>query len=133
VRILFDLLPNVVIYVPPSPEQLLRDLDALKQENAHLKRVEAELAAAIESLRGTDERLGLAVAAAQVGLWEWDILSNRVTWDAKKHDVFGLAHGAFGGTKEAFFELVHPEDREMLAIAITRALDPRVKHAGSPI
>ena len=106
----------------PSTEQLLRDLQTLRQENARLKSVEAELAAAIESLRASEERLRLAVDAAQMGLWEWDILSNRVSWDAKKHDVFGLAYGSFAGTKEAFFELVHPEDRLMLETAIAQAL-----------
>ncbi len=106
----------------PGTEQLLRDLQALQQENARLKDVEAELAAAIELLRGSEERLRLAVDAAQMGLWEWDIMSNRVSWDAKKHDVFGLTNGAFAGTKEAFFDLVHPEDQLMLETAIARAL-----------
>ena len=106
-----------------STEQLRRELDALRQENVRLKGVEAELAAAMESLRGSEERLRLAVDAAQMGLWEWDILSNRVTWDANKYDVFGLAYGSFAGTKEAFFELVHPDDRPMLAKAITRAVE----------
>ena len=107
----------------PSTEQMRRDLEALRQDNARLKSVEAELAAAMESLRGSEERLRLAVDAAQMGLWEWDMLSNRVSWDAKKYDVFGLAYGSFAGTKEAFFELVHPEDRPMLAMAITRAVE----------
>ena len=48
---------------------MLRDLEALRQENARLKSVEAELAAAMESLR-SEERLRLAVDAAQMGLWE---------------------------------------------------------------
>lgn len=104
-------------------EQMRRELDALRQENARLKGVEAELAAAMESLRGSEERLRLAVDAAQMGLWEWDMLSNRVSWDAKKHDVFGLAYGSFAGTKEAFFDLVHPDDRSMLGTAITRAVE----------
>ncbi len=107
----------------PTPEQLLRDLEALRRENARLKGVEAELAAALESLRGSEERLRLAVDAAQMGLWEWDMVSDRVTWDAKKHRVFGLAYGTFAGTKDAFFELVHPDDRSMLATAITRAVE----------
>ena len=107
----------------PSTEQMRRDLEALRQENARLQGVEAELAAAMESLRGSEERLRLAVDAAQMGLWEWDIVSNRVTWDAKKYDVFGLAYGSFAGTKEAFFELVHPDDRPMVATAITRAIE----------
>ena len=107
----------------PSTEQMRRDLEALRQENARLQGVEAELAAAMESLRGSEERRRLAVDAAQMGLWEWDIVSNRVTWDAKKYDVFGLAYGSFAGTKEAFFELVHPDDRPMVATAITRAIE----------
>ena len=41
----------------PSTAQLLRDLDALRHENARLKGVEAELAAALDSLRGSEERL----------------------------------------------------------------------------
>src|SRR5256885_902501 len=107
----------------PSTEQMRRDLEALRQENARLKGVEAELAAAMELLRGSEERMRLAVEAAQMGVWEWDMLSNRVIWDAKKYDVFGLAYGSFAGTKEAFFELVHPDDRSMLATAITRAVE----------
>ena len=106
-----------------STDEMRRDLAALRQENARLKGVEAELAAAMESLRGSEERLRLAVEAAQMGLWEWDMVSNRVTWDARKYDVFGLAYGSFAGTKEAFFELVHPDDRPMLAMAITRAVE----------
>ena len=46
----------------PSTEQLRRDLEALRQENARLKGVEAELAAAMQSLRRSEERLRLAVA-----------------------------------------------------------------------
>jgi PAS domain S-box-containing protein len=106
-----------------TPEQLRRDLEALRHDNARLRRVETELAAALESLRGSDERLRLAVDAAGMGLWEWDIVSNRVSWDANKHDIFGMAHGTFAGTKEAFLELVHPEDRAMLGMAITRAIE----------
>jgi PAS domain S-box-containing protein len=98
-------------------------LEALRRDNARLRRVEAELAGAMESLRGSEERLRLASDAAGMGLWEWDISSNRVSWDANKHDVFGLAHGTFAGTKEAFFELVHQDDRAMLAMAITRAIE----------
>ena len=104
-------------------EHLRRELEMLRQENVRLTGVEVELAAALESLRVSEERLRLAVAAARMGLWEWDMLSNRVRWDAKQHEVFGVPYGSFGGTKDAFFELVHPDDRPMLAMALTRAVD----------
>jgi two-component system, cell cycle sensor histidine kinase and response regulator CckA len=111
-----------------SSERMRREVELLRLDNARLRRVEAELAATIELLQGSEERLRLAVDAAGMGLWEWDISSNRVSWDARKHDVFGLADGTFAGTKEAFFDLVHPEDREMLGQAITRAIEDGVPY-----
>jgi len=112
----------------PGNEALLRDLRALREENARLKAVERELALAIESLKESEERLRLAVEAAHIGVWQWDIPSDRVSWDAKKHDVFGLAQGSFAGTKDAFFELVYPDDRAALQAALTAALDHGVPY-----
>jgi PAS domain S-box-containing protein len=37
------------------------------------------------------ERLSLATAAARVGVWEWDLASNSLMWDATMFDIYGLA------------------------------------------
>ena len=103
-------------------------LRALRDENDRLKATERELASAVEALRANEEKFRLAVEAAGIGIWEWDISSNRVTWDARKHDVFGLAHGSFAGTPEAFFELVHPEDRPGLQAALQATLEVNVAY-----
>ena len=36
------------------------------------------------------ERLSLATAVAKVGVWEWDLASNTLTWDATMFDIYGL-------------------------------------------
>jgi PAS domain S-box-containing protein len=36
------------------------------------------------------ERLSLATAAARVGVWEWDLASNSLMWDATMFDIYGL-------------------------------------------
>jgi diguanylate cyclase (GGDEF)-like protein/PAS domain S-box-containing protein len=36
------------------------------------------------------ERLSLANAVAKVGVWEWDLIGNLLTWDATMFEIYGL-------------------------------------------
>lgn len=36
------------------------------------------------------ERLSLATEAANVGVWDWDLASNTVTWDATMFNIYGM-------------------------------------------
>jgi PAS domain S-box-containing protein len=36
-------------------------------------------------------RLSLATSVAKIGVWEWDLKDNSVTWDGTMHEIFGLA------------------------------------------
>jgi PAS domain S-box-containing protein len=36
------------------------------------------------------ERLSLATAVAKIGVWEWDLASNTLTWDATMFDIYGF-------------------------------------------
>ena len=68
--------------------------------------------------RKNEARLSLALKAVGMGTWEWDVLTNRMEWDARMHHLFGLGPGQFAGHYEAFLERVHPGDRERLAQAL---------------
>ena len=58
-----------------------------------------------------NQRLEAALVAGDMGWWEWDEDSNRVIWSETLERIYGLDPGSFGGTYEAFLELVHPDDR----------------------
>lgn len=75
-----------------------------------------------DALRVSEERLRLATSAGNVGVWDWDIAANTVTWSESLYRIHGLAPGAFGGTVEAFAQLVHPDDAAAVNEAIQRAL-----------
>ncbi|HEY9887904.1 MAG TPA: PAS domain-containing protein, partial [Candidatus Obscuribacterales bacterium] len=62
------------------------------------------------ALQATTERLYLATAAAQLGVWEWDLASDRLTWDERMHIIYGQPLGSFGGTYGAWQAQVHPDD-----------------------
>jgi PAS domain S-box-containing protein len=75
-----------------------------------------------EALRESEERFRLATSAGKVGVWDWDVVANTVTWSDTIYNVHGLEPGEFGGTVEAFAELVHADDRDYVNEAIRRAL-----------
>ena len=75
-----------------------------------------------EELRKSEERLQLAIAAADVGTFEFDIVNNRLTWDETMCRFYGIAPDKFGGNHEAWVERIHPEDLPQVLEAVQRAL-----------
>jgi sigma-B regulation protein RsbU (phosphoserine phosphatase) len=78
--------------------------------------------------RKNEARLALALKAVGMGTWEWDVLANRMEWDARMHQIFGVEPGAFGGRYEDFLSLVHPGDRDRLAQALHFSSRPDPGH-----
>jgi two-component system CheB/CheR fusion protein len=63
-----------------------------------------------------------------MGTWEWDIATGRVAWSASLEALHGLDPGTFGGTFEDFRRDIHPDDRERVEAAISRALETGDDH-----
>src|SRR5262249_5908724 len=81
------------------------------------------------ALQKSEERLRRGLEAARMGSWEWDLASDKVTWTEGVPSLFGLAPGEFGGTLEAFFKLVDPEDRERAQRELNDAVaEPKRKY-----
>ncbi len=64
----------------------------------------------------------LALRAANAGSWDWDILAGTLSWSDTIEAMFGLSHGGFAGTYEAFLDCVHPEDRSYVVAAVNACL-----------
>ncbi|MDN4173432.1 SpoIIE family protein phosphatase [Nocardioides sp. SOB77] len=86
--------------------------------------VMAELELAALEVDYGDERLiwQLAVDAAGVGAFDWNLLTGELRWDQRLLDLFGLARDTFGGTIEAFVASLHPDDRDRVGAALTEAI-----------
>jgi two-component system, cell cycle sensor histidine kinase and response regulator CckA len=79
----------------------------------------------LERLAESDERLRLAISAAGVGTWRWDLRTGRDTLDANLAKLLELGEGDTVVTLEQFFERVHPEDRERTRAAFMDAVQRR--------
>ena len=92
-------------------QHFLRSFAPLARRLAH----SARACRVEEALLRQTRRLELATRTAGIGVWEYDPRTDRVTWDAQMHRVFGLEPDRFGGTLGDVLSLVHPEERDALA------------------
>lgn len=83
----------------------------LRLVNDHLLVEIQERALAEEALRKSEARLNQALCAAQMGAWDWDMMSDRMTWSEGTETLFGLMPGALAGSYDSCLEYLHPDDR----------------------
>ncbi|RNE94286.1 response regulator [Marichromatium sp. AB32] len=65
-------------------------------------------------LRTTLSRMRLALDAAGIGIWEWQLDDNQLTWDQRMYAIYGLEHGRDGRPAldyTAWLSRIHPLDR----------------------
>lgn len=74
------------------------------------------------ALATSEERLRLALRAANMSTWEWDIVTGSAIRANQIEAQMGLAAVEFDGTYRGFQALIHPEDREMVDAAVRRAI-----------
>lgn len=86
------------------------------EERRHL--AEAELAA-------SERRLRLALDAAGMGTFDWNLTTGRAYWDRRHQKMFGYVPGSFDGTPSAFESRVHPDDRAGVMRGLEEARDTR--------
>ena len=58
-----------------------------------------------------NERLRLATKAAGVGIWDWDVVEDRLIWDERMLRLYGLESDQFSGAYQAWQAGLHPEDK----------------------
>ncbi|WP_192216724.1 PAS domain-containing protein [Microcoleus sp. FACHB-SPT15] len=73
-----------------------------------------------------DLQLRLALNAAGLGTWDWNLETNLVTWSERTEEIFGYAPGTFPGTYEGFIDRVHPEDRDRVSLECARSVSEKI-------
>jgi PAS domain S-box-containing protein len=84
--------------------------------------VTTERKLAEQALRESNQRLRLATASGNLGVWDWEIAADRLTWDDRMLEIYGLAREAFSGKGETWQAALHPEDRAEAIAACQAAL-----------
>jgi PAS domain S-box-containing protein len=68
-------------------------------------------------------RSDLAIEAAGIGSFDWDLRTGRLTWDDRLLAIFGYARDEFDETIGAFEARCHPDDVDRVRTALTGAIE----------
>jgi PAS domain S-box-containing protein len=97
----------------------LRLFDLLARQAADF----IDLSRAEIALRESEQRLTLALDAAQMGTFDWNLVTEKVLWSEETEAIWGLSAGGYEGTYEHWKKLVHPDDIANAEALAQRALD----------
>src|SRR6185503_6114980 len=76
-----------------------------------------------EFARSNEERLALALSAADMGTWDWDIAGQKITLSETTRRLCGITDDEPPPKLEYFYSLVHPEDQDNVQLAMKKALE----------
>ncbi|MEG3849052.1 PAS domain-containing protein [Microcoleus sp. herbarium19] len=102
-------------------------LEQDKQQRLKLQKSEASLAAAQK--------------IARIGSWEFDVLTNKITWSEEVFRIFGIDSTAPEPTSVELLQMYHPDDRDLFQQTVSRAIlqgisykkEFRILHPGGQI
>ncbi|MBD1808162.1 PAS domain S-box protein [Microcoleus sp. FACHB-SPT15] len=76
-----------------------------------------------EQLRQSEEQLRLALDAANMGFWDWNLQTGKVARSSNLERLYGWVPNTADETKDRFFKTLHPDDYKLLKEADRHAIE----------
>lgn len=93
---------KAVLYAQKVNKKLIRNVSQLEQTQEQLKKTLTEVEIQKDKFSEANIRLKLATKSAQIGVWEWDIVRDKIFWDSQMYALYGLRRSDFSGAYEAW-------------------------------
>ncbi|MFP5372495.1 MAG: PAS domain-containing protein, partial [Actinomycetes bacterium] len=113
---------SLCVYGPEPREWPDSDIIILRQLAAAVV-TELELSALVREYESDRLRWGLAIDAAGIGAFDWDLTTGRLIWDDRLIEMFGYTVDGFDHTIEAFNARLHPDDRARVGEALQSSIE----------
>jgi len=125
---------------PTELERLTRENAELRAELSRQAQTASELAARIghsgdgferlvsartAELETVTARLLAATSAAKIGIWDWDVVQNILTWDDGMYRLYEQNRADFSGAYDAWRQALHLDDARVTERALEDALAGR--------
>lgn len=76
----------------------------------------------INDVAYAQERLRLCLSSIKMGVWDWDVVNDVLTWDPSLYELYDVREEDFRGAFEAWESTVHPDDKERSKHELHQAL-----------
>lgn len=115
------------VVIDNSKNRAISDANQASEKIAEIAReleTELEQRKLVElALRESEERLDLAIRGADLGLWDWNLLTDEITRSEKSIELLGQSPEDLNISYNRWIELIHPEDQERVREAFTEHLE----------
>ena len=95
----------------------------LARIQTQLSRVHAE-----EALRDSEERYSLAARGANDGLWDWDLVTNKICFSSRWKSMLGWEEHEISDDPDEWFRRIHPDDADRIRADIDAHLTEQTPH-----
>ncbi len=82
-----------------------------------------------KELNISEGRLRLAATSGNIGIWDWDIVTDELIWDKSMYALYGIRKEDFNGAYEAWLNTLHPEDKHFVEKEIQAAFRGEKEYA----
>jgi two-component system, chemotaxis family, CheB/CheR fusion protein len=76
-----------------------------------------------ETIRQSEETLRITLESAEMGVWDWDIESNRIHWNQQHYRMLGLPPSESEQTVEFFMQHVNTEDASLVEQRLKKGME----------
>jgi diguanylate cyclase (GGDEF)-like protein/PAS domain S-box-containing protein len=80
------------------------------------------------ALKESEERYMLAAQGANDGLWDWNLLAEKIYFSSRWKSILGYSDAEISSRPNEWFSRVHPEDLDQLKISLSAHLKGLTKH-----
>jgi diguanylate cyclase (GGDEF)-like protein/PAS domain S-box-containing protein len=116
----------VLLRVVPEALQLPSTVKQLRAEIQERKKAQRSENRALRSLQESEERLRLVLEGADLGFWDWNIVTGEVKRNEIWAKMLGYSYQEIENSKLQWIDFIHPEDREKAWQSICDTLEGRL-------
>ncbi|NMP31387.1 response regulator [Thalassotalea sp. M1531] len=91
------------------------------RDNTYYKLLESERQSALKAAEEMAWRLDFALSAPKIGVWEYNKLSGRLSWDKRMYRLYGIEKDSGVHPEQVWLKALHHEDRERMEQAIEQS------------
>ncbi|MFD2166511.1 response regulator [Thalassotalea euphylliae] len=96
---------------------------ALIRDNTYSQILESQRKSALKEAKDMAWRLDFALSAPQIGVWEYNNETERVSWDKRMYRLYGYTIDEAPLPELVWMKAVHPDDIKSLQLKIQHSLD----------